>query len=76
MTGIYASEIRAIATPGGKPGVKLGAELFDQLPNLEIISPFSNGLDAIDVPAAFAQNIAVTHAPCTMAEPVADVGWP
>jgi lactate dehydrogenase-like 2-hydroxyacid dehydrogenase len=69
-----AKTIRAIATPGRDPGNgRLGAEIFDQLPGLEVISSFSSGLDGIDVANAMARGIRVGHAPDVLAEPVADI---
>ena len=66
----YASEIRAVATRGD-----LGAsnELINSLPNLEIISFFGVGLDAIDLAHAKAKKIRVTITPDVLTSDVADI---
>lgn len=62
--------ITAIATRGDL-GVK--KELFEQLPNLKIISVYGVGLDAIDLPTCRARNIKVTNTPNVLSEDVADL---
>jgi hydroxypyruvate reductase len=70
----WAKKIRGIATPGRDPGNgRLGSEIFDRLPGLEVISSFSSGLDGVDVATAVALGIRVGHAPDVLAEPVADI---
>ena len=66
----HGAEIRAIATRGD-----LGASkaLIDQLPNLEIISCFGVGVDAIDLAACKARGIQVTNTPGVLNEDVADL---
>ena len=66
----YGDEIKAIATRGD-----LGASkaLIDQLPNLEIISCFGVGVDAIDLAACKARGIIVTNTPEVLNEDVADL---
>lgn len=63
--------IRAIATRG-----ELGAtaELMGQLPNLEIVSCYGVGTDAIDLAYARSRGIAVTNTPDVLTEDVADLG--
>lgn len=63
--------IRAIATRG-----ELGAdaELIAALPNLEIISIYGVGFDAVDLDAARARGIRVTNTPGVLTEDVADLG--
>ncbi len=74
MPGIRPETIRGIATSGSKTGCgMLGNSLFDQLPNLEIISSHSSGLDGIDTNSAAARGIIVTHSPHVLVEPVADI---
>lgn len=66
----HGDEIKAIATRGD-----LGASkaLIDQLPNLEIISCFGVGVDAIDLAACKARGIIVTNTPEVLNEDVADL---
>lgn len=66
----HGAEIKAIATRGD-----LGASktLIDQLPNLEIISCFGVGVDAIDLTACKARGIQVTNTPGVLNEDVADL---
>lgn len=62
--------VRAIAT---SPFGRIDAPLLDTLPNLEIISSFGVGVDAIDLAEAKRRNIAVTNAPNVMNDCVADL---
>jgi len=66
-----APEIRAIATRG-----ELGASgaLMEGLPNLEIVSVYGVGTDAVDRAHAKARGIAVTNTPDVLTEDVADIG--
>ena len=65
-----AASIRAIATRG-----ELGASgaLIAALPQLEIISCYGVGTDAIDLAAARARGIKVTNTPDVLTEDVADI---
>lgn len=65
----HGGAIRAIATRGD-----LGADaaLIAALPNLEIISVFGVGYDAVDVAAAHARGIHVTNTPDVLTGDVAD----
>ena len=73
-----APKIRAIAASGES---KVGAELIAQLPALEIISVMGVGYDGIDVAAAKARGVVVTHTPAVLNDDVADLaialmlGW-
>lgn len=71
--GLDANSVRAIASPGVKPGCVVNDAFFAQFPNLEIVSCFSSGVDGIDTKAAAARGVAITHAPDVLAEPVADI---
>jgi lactate dehydrogenase-like 2-hydroxyacid dehydrogenase len=66
-----AGSIRAVATRG-----ELGASatLMAGLPNLEIVSCYGVGTDAIDLGHARAHNIRVTNTPDVLTEDVADIG--
>lgn len=67
----HASSIKAIATRGD-----LGAdrELINSFPNLEIISVYGVGFDAIDIAAAKEKNVHVTNTPDVLTKDVADLG--
>ena len=65
-----APRIRAIAASGES---KVSAELIAQLPALEIISVMGVGYDGIDVAAAKARGVVVTHTPDVLNDDVADL---
>ena len=65
-----APQIRAIFASGES---KVTAELIAQLPALEIISVMGVGYDGIDVAAAKAQGVMVTHTPDVLNDDVADL---
>ena len=64
-----APRIRAIAASGES---KVPAALIAQLPALEIISVMGVGYDGIDVAAAKARGVPVTHTPDVLNDEVAD----
>ena len=66
----HGSNIRGIATRG-----ELGAsrELIEALPNLEIISIYGVGYDAVDLAAARERKIRVTNTPDVLTKDVADL---
>ncbi|MEJ6022395.1 2-hydroxyacid dehydrogenase [Ramlibacter sp. PS4R-6] len=65
-----ASKVRAIAC-GGE--TQLPSDLIAQLPALEIISVMGVGYDGVDVAAAKAKGVMVTHTPDVLNDDVADV---
>ena len=65
-----APQIRGIAASGES---KVPASLIAQLPALEIISVFGVGYDGVDVAAAKARNVMVTHTPQVLNDDVADL---
>jgi hydroxypyruvate reductase len=65
-----APQIRGIAASGES---KVPASLIAQLPALEIISVFGVGYDGVDVAAAKARNVMVTHTPKVLNDDVADL---
>jgi len=73
-----APRIRAIAASGES---RVGADLMQQLPALEIVSVMGVGYDGIDVAAAKARGVTVTHTPGVLNDDVADLalalmfGW-
>ncbi len=65
-----APRIRGIAASGES---KISAELIGQLPALEIISVMGVGYDGVDVAAAKARGVIVTHTPDVLNDDVADL---
>jgi lactate dehydrogenase-like 2-hydroxyacid dehydrogenase len=65
-----APRIRGIAASGES---RVGAGLIAQLPALEIISVMGVGYDGIDVAAAKARGVQVTHTPNVLNDDVADL---
>lgn len=61
--------IRALVANGES---RVRAGLIDRLPDLQVIIVFGVGYDGIDVEAARARGIAVTHTPDVLTEDVAD----
>lgn len=67
---LLAPRIRGIAASGES---KVSAELMARLPALEIVSVFGVGYDGIDVAAAKARGVMVTHTPNVLNDDVADL---
>ncbi|MDP1532868.1 MAG: NAD(P)-dependent oxidoreductase, partial [Rubrivivax sp.] len=65
-----APKIRAVAAGGDS---KVPAELIAQLPALEVISVMGVGYDGVDVAAAKARGVVVTHTPEVLNDDVADL---
>ena len=65
----HRDTVRGLANTSGAP---LTADLMDRLPNLEIISSLGVGYDMIDVAAARARGIVVTHTPDVLNADVAN----
>jgi lactate dehydrogenase-like 2-hydroxyacid dehydrogenase len=65
-----APQVRAVAGSGDS---KVSAELIAQLPALELISVMGVGYDGVDVAAAKARGIMVTHTPNVLNDDVADL---
>ena len=65
-----APQVRAIAASGDS---KVPAELIAQLPALEVISVMGVGYDGVDVAAAKARGVMVTHTPDVLNDDVADL---
>lgn len=65
-----APRIRAVAASGES---RVGGALIAQLPALELISVMGVGYDGVDVAAARARNIGVTHTPDVLNDDVADL---
>ncbi|WP_419913771.1 2-hydroxyacid dehydrogenase [Hoeflea sp.] len=70
LTGC-AGSVRGIATRG-----EMGADrtMIEALPNLEIISVYGVGFDAVDLDAARERGIRVTNTPDVLTKDVADLG--
>jgi lactate dehydrogenase-like 2-hydroxyacid dehydrogenase len=67
----HGGNIKAIATRGE---IGASAELMKALPNLEIVSCYGVGTDAIDLSYAKASGIRVTNTPDVLTADVADIG--
>jgi hydroxypyruvate reductase len=65
-----AQEIHAIAASGES---RVSAELIQSLPSLKIISVMGVGYDGVDVAAAKARGVMVTHTPNVLNDDVADL---
>jgi hydroxypyruvate reductase len=65
-----APQVRAVAAQGE---TRVSAELMAQLPALEIISVMGVGYDGVDVAAAKARGVMVTHTPNVLNDDVADL---
>jgi hydroxypyruvate reductase len=65
----HANAVRGVATFGPMP---VDGKFMDALPNLEIISNFGVGVDAINLDDAKKRNIIVTNTPDVLNEAVAD----
>ena len=65
----HCGTIRALVTNGGTP---ISAELIAALPRLEVICAQGVGYEGVDLAAARARGITVTHGPGTNADCVAD----
>ena len=65
-----APQIKAIAASGES---KVSAALIEQLPALQIISVMGVGYDGVDVAAAKARGVMVTHTPNVLNDDVADL---
>ena len=65
-----APHVRGIAASGDS---KVPAELIVQLPALEVISVMGVGYDGVDVAAAKARGVMVTHTPDVLNDDVADL---
>lgn len=65
-----APQVRAIAASGES---KVPAELIARLPKLELISVMGVGYDGVDVAAAKARGVTVTHTPNVLNDDVADL---
>ena len=67
----HGANIRGIATRGE---MGADAEMILACPNLEVVSVYGVGFDAVDLDACRARGIAVTNTPDVLTEDVADLG--
>jgi hydroxypyruvate reductase len=70
LSDTVAPRIRAIAGSGES---KVSAALMDRMPKLEIVSIMGVGYDGVDVAAAKARGVVVTHTPDVLNDDVADL---
>jgi lactate dehydrogenase-like 2-hydroxyacid dehydrogenase len=70
LIAAHAARIRAIATRGD---LGASADLMQLLPNLEIVSVFGVGTDAVDLAHARSRKIKVTNTPDVLTGDVADI---
>ncbi|WP_038045910.1 2-hydroxyacid dehydrogenase [Thermus caliditerrae] len=54
---------------------RIDAEVMDQAPGLRVIACYSVGVDHVDLEAAKARGIRVTHTPGVLTEATADLTW-
>lgn len=54
---------------------RIDAEVMDQAPGLRVIACYSVGVDHVDLEAAQARGIRVTHTPGVLTEATADLTW-
>ncbi len=54
---------------------RVDAELLDACPNLRIVANYAVGLDNVDLEAARARGVWVTHTPGVLTEATADLTW-
>eukprot|EP00257_Ricinus_communis_P003644 XP_002516029.2 uncharacterized protein LOC8274481 [Ricinus communis] len=66
----HSNSIRAVV---GNSGYGIDADLIDQLPNLEIVSSHSVGLDKVDLAKCKEKRIRVTNTPDVLTDDVADL---
>jgi len=57
------------------PGNRIDAEFMDANPKIKVIAQMAVGYDNIDIPAATARGIPVTHTPGVLTETTADAAW-
>jgi lactate dehydrogenase-like 2-hydroxyacid dehydrogenase len=65
-----APDVRGIVAHGESV---VGRALLDQLPHLELVAVFGVGYDGVDVAAARARGVQVTHTPGVLTDDVADL---
>ncbi len=70
MLSEVADDVRAVATDGGSGA---SAELLRQLPNVEVVTVFGVGVDAVDLDYCKAKGIRVGNTPDVLSDDVADL---
>jgi lactate dehydrogenase-like 2-hydroxyacid dehydrogenase len=70
LYGKHGTAIRAVAVGGHEP---VRVEMFEGLPNLEIVASFGVGYDHIDAAAATERGVVVTNTPDVLSDEVADL---
>jgi lactate dehydrogenase-like 2-hydroxyacid dehydrogenase len=69
----FASLAARIVGVAGTGEASVPSSLLAQLPNAKVVSVFGVGYDGVDVPAAIAHGIPVTHTPDVLTDDVADL---
>jgi len=72
LLDVMGPRIEGVCT-GALTNVPTTADMIKRMPNLKIISNYGVGYDSIDVPAAKAQGVVITHTPEVLNEEVADM---
>ncbi len=71
--GAFAELAPRIVGVAGTGEASVPASLLSQLPNAKVVSVFGVGYDGVDVTAAIAHGIPVTHTPDVLTDDVADL---
>jgi lactate dehydrogenase-like 2-hydroxyacid dehydrogenase len=70
LAGARAAHVRALVTTGTAPTT---AALLERLPSLGLVACIGSGYEGVDLAAAAARGVAVTHSPGANASSVADI---
>ena len=70
LLSVVADDVRGIVTDGGSGA---SAELMRQLPNIEVVTVFGVGVDAVDLDYCKANGIRVGNTPDVLSDDVADL---
>jgi hydroxypyruvate reductase len=71
----HANELRDVVAVAGMGDAKVPATLMDALPALKLVSIMGVGYDGVDVPAALARGVQVSHTPDVLNDDVADLAF-
>ncbi len=68
-----APRVRGLAVSSASGFTRIGANVLDRLPNVEIMSSFGVGYDHVDAPHAAQKGVIVTNTPDVLTDEVADI---